>query len=215
MLTFTGPTAGTVTPVHSANGLYSATFEPTIVGTYTVAVALSNSYTDAFPLISTYISESPKTITVVAPTWLTTPLTTNFYIYAAAAKTVTLPAQTESGFNTATYTHTVYVLPKTTFDSDPTCQTGGSGACYTSSYDVVTLPVFSADVTNPAAITFTIESMIIDRSYISDWMVVHMIKVGIKVIGFYSWSFQIKDCCDNSLIAWSIVRRDSSTSTIT
>ena len=212
---YTGPTSGTIAPTHLANGLYSATFEPTKMGTYTVAVALSNSYTAAFPLISTSISGSPKTITVVAPTWVATPFTTNFYIYAAAAKTVTLPAQTESGFNTATYTHTVHVLEKTNYDSDPTCQTGGSGACYTSSYNVDDLPVFSADVANPASITFTIESMIIDRSYISDWMVVHMIKVGIKVIGFYSWSFKIKDCCDNSLIAWSIDRRDSSTSAIT
>ena len=91
-LTFTGPTFGTGTPVHSANGLYSATFDPTKIGSYSIAVTLSNSYTTTFPSISTSISGSPKTITVIGPTWSTTTLTTNFYIYAVAANMVTLPA---------------------------------------------------------------------------------------------------------------------------
>ena len=53
-LTYTGPETGTMTPiVHSANGLYSASFLPTTVGTYTVTVTLRNSYTNANPLVST------------------------------------------------------------------------------------------------------------------------------------------------------------------
>ena len=49
-LTYTGPETGTMTPIfHSANGLYSASFLPTTVGTYTVTVTLSNSYTNANP----------------------------------------------------------------------------------------------------------------------------------------------------------------------
>ena len=35
-LTYTGPTTGTLTPAHSANGLYSASFTPTKLGSYTV-----------------------------------------------------------------------------------------------------------------------------------------------------------------------------------
>ena len=58
-LTYTGPTKGSVTPVHSANGLYSASFYPSISGSYTVSVKLSNFYTSANPAVSNEISESP------------------------------------------------------------------------------------------------------------------------------------------------------------
>ena len=83
------------------------------------------------------------------------------------------------------------MLPLTSYNADVTCQTGGTGACYTITNNVDTLAVFSAVVTNPAAITFTVVAMITDRSYISNWMVVHMIRVGTRMIGFYSWPFQI------------------------
>ena len=188
-LTYTGPTTGSVTPVHSANGLYSASFTPSKSGSYTVSVNLSNFYTSANPSVSKEISGSPKVVAVIAPTWSTAALTqTVFFIYAPNADTVTLPPQTESGFNTASYTHEVFFISSTTYSSSAACNTNGDDTCYTSARNINNISSFSVVLMNLSAITFTVNALITDRNYLSSsWKIVHRIKQGTTVLGFKDW----------------------------
>ena len=52
------------TATHLGNGLYSATIDPTMVGTYKVVVRMMGAYTDANPWTTTLVSDS-TTLTVV------------------------------------------------------------------------------------------------------------------------------------------------------
>ena len=75
-----------------------------------------------------------------------------------------------------------------TYNASDTCKSGGTGTCYTTANNVDTFAGFSADVTNTAAIKFTVEAMITDRAiYMENWMIVHMVKQGTRVIGFLGW----------------------------
>ena len=88
----------------------------------------------------------------------------------------------------STYTHTVHAILSATYNAEVTCQAGGTGACCTTANNVDTLAGFSAIVTNPATITFIVEAMITDRTiYMDDWMIVHMVKQGTRLIGLMGW----------------------------
>ena len=72
-------------------------------------------------------------MTVVSPTWSTVDLDqTIFFIYAAADATVTLPPQTETGFNSETYTHTINVISTAKFKENTGCNTYADDMCFTS-----------------------------------------------------------------------------------
>lgn len=137
------------------------------------------------------------TISTITPTWIgnLTP-TTPLYLWMKNPVVMTLPVLQETQLYSVTYTHSVYAIPLTTYNADGTCQPGGTGTCYSTVNNVDTLAGFSAIVTNPAAIIFTVEAMITDRTYIAtDWIIVHMIKQGTRVIGFMGWQIAILDCC--------------------
>ena len=137
------------------------------------------------------------TISTITPTWtgtLTPP--TLLYLWMKNAVAMTLPVLQQTQLYLATYTHTVQAITLSAYNADTTCQPGGSGACYTIANNVDTIAGFSADVTIPSAITFTVEAMITDRTYLaSDWMIVHVIKQGTLVVGFMGWPITILDCC--------------------
>jgi hypothetical protein len=123
-------------------------------------------------------------VTVIGLTWSTAALAqTIFYIYGAAADTVVLSPQTETGFNSATYTHELNFILSTTYTDNPACNTLGDDTCYTSATNVVNLSDFLAVLTDLSAITFTVNAAIIERNYlVATYRVVHRIKKGISFV---------------------------------
>ena len=128
-------------------------------------------------------------MTVVRPTWSIEALSqTVFFIYAAADATVTLPLQTETGFNSATYTHTINVISTPMFTGSPACNTNADDTCFTTATEANNISHFSAVLTNLSAITFTVKAAITDRNYLaSTWEIVHRIKQATNVLGFKAW----------------------------
>ena len=74
---------------------------------------------------------------------------------------MTLPALEGTDYNDVNYTHTVHVL-RGAFTAE--CLPGGTGVCFGVGNDVTSLASFSADLTNPNAIVFSVEPGITDRS---------------------------------------------------
>ena len=135
------------------------------------------------------------------PIWSTAALTqTTFYIYSATAATITLPAQTVTGFNTATFTHTINVISTPTFTGSAACSTTADDTCYITATEANSISAFSAVLTNLSAITFTVNAAITDRSYlVSTWKIVHRIKHGTSVLGFKAWEISFSP----SLPTWT------------
>ena len=122
-----------------------------MIGTYTLTVSLSNSYTEFYPSVSKEISGSPIDIIVLAPNpiWSTDALSQSaFFIYAAAAVSITLPSQIETGFNTATFTHTIHVISTPSYTGNTACNTNADDTCFNSATEANNLSVFSADLTD-------------------------------------------------------------------
>ena len=99
-----------------------------------------------------------------------------------------LSPQTETGFNSATYTHELNFILSTTYTDNPACNTLGDDTCYTSATNFVNLSDFLAVLTDLSAITYTVNAAIIERNYlVATYRVVHRIKKGISIIGFKAW----------------------------
>jgi len=147
----------------------------------------------------------------VKPIWSTDALSQSaFFIYAAADVTVTLPAQTEAVFNTATtFTNIINVISTPTYTGSVECSANGADSCFTAATEVSNLSTnFAAVLTNLSAITFTVKAGIIDRSYlIGTWKIVHRIKQGTNVLGFQAWEISF----DELVPVWSIAALSQST----
>ena len=111
---------------------------------------------------------------------------------------MTLPAQTETGFNTASFTHTINVISTPTYIGSAACNTNADDTCFTSATEANNLIDFSAVLTNLSAITFTVKASITDRNYLaSTWTVVHRIKQGTIVLGFKNWDISFGELVPN------------------
>ena len=119
---------------------------------------------------------------------------------------MTLPMLNEAGpKDTSIYDHSFHVVTSTFYNSNFSCQLGGTGACYTIN-QVSSQTGFSINTSNLSAIVFTVAAGITDRFKIDYWKLVHkiVVKADGALVGFAVWSFTISDPCASSLLTLTV-----------